>query len=85
MQNNARYDTQTAARGGSCSPMAKMGSFRAHPGRDGAKGEPRSPELRAPGRIYRVIIVILVIDYPRTISAATWLCTPAGVSIYSVM
>lgn len=43
-------------------------------------------KLGTPGRIYRVIIVILVIDYPRTISAAPWLCTPAGtVSIYRIM
>jgi len=50
-------------------------------------GEGGRPELGAPGGIYRVIIVILVIDYPRTISAAPpWLCTPAGtVSIYRIM
>lgn len=48
----------------------------------GSEGERGTGELRAPGRIYRVIIVILVIDYPRTISAAPWLCIPAGVRIY---
>lgn len=70
---------------GSRSPMAKMGSFRAPATRRrGTKGEVGA--LGAPGRIYRVIIVILVIDYPRTISAAPWLCTPAGtVSIYRIM
>lgn len=51
----------------------------------GAVGRPRG-KFGTPGRIYRVIIVILVIDYPRTISAAPWLCTPAGtVSIYRIM
>lgn len=65
--------------------MEKMGSFRAL--RGGSEGRRRerangAGELRAPGRIYRVIIVILVIDYPRTISAAPWLCIPAGVRIY---
>lgn len=66
--------------------MAKMGSFRAlRGGSVGRRGRERANgagELRAPGRIYRVIIVILVIDYPRTISAAPWLCIPAGVRIY---
>jgi len=68
--------------------MAKMGSFRALRGGSEGRGRQRggegnrAEELRAPGRIYRVIIVILVIDYPRTISAAPWLCIPAGVRIY---
>jgi len=55
--------------------MAKWGAF-VHPVRGGAANE---PELTAPGRIYRVIIVILVIDYPRTISAApVAVYTPPG-------
>jgi len=55
--------------------MAKWGAF-VHPRRS----EPASEsELTAPGRIYRVIIVILVIDYPRTISAApVAVYTPPG-------
>lgn len=71
--------------------MAKMGWFRAPRRGWAAMGgvsegaSERAPQLRAPERIYRVIIVILVIDYPRTISAALWLCIyPPAYRVYVI-
>lgn len=84
-----KEEEKRAAKAALATRWRKWGAF-VHPRRSmawrGASGEERKPGLGAPRRIYRVIIVILVIDYPHTISAAPWLCTPAGtVSIYRIM